>query len=138
CVAQGGAVARPQPPRALSRFARVRAPAGTAPAREPHPVTDPLRRLRTGRWGLLPPASVLAFVFIARAAEHASAQALTYLALCAAPALAALALAYLLPRARPARALLVLPLFALTWADRGGLAGEAAALALTGLSCVAL
>ena len=36
------------------------------------------------------------------------------------------------------RALLVAPLFALAWADRGGLAGEAAALALSALSCVAL
>ena len=30
------------------------------------------------------------------------------------------------------------PLFALAWADHGGLAGQAAALALTALSCVAL
>jgi len=37
------------------------------------------------------------------------------------------------------RALLVVPLlFALAWADRGGLAGEASALALTALSCAAL
>ena len=36
------------------------------------------------------------------------------------------------------RALLVAPLFALAWADRGGLAGESAALALSALSCVAL
>ena len=42
-------------------------------------------------------------------------------------------------RARGRRgALLVLPLFALAWADRGGLAGEAAALVLSALSCVAL
>ena len=137
-LAQGAVVALPQPPRALSGFARARAPAGPATAREPLPSTDPLRRLRTGRWGLLPPASVLAFVFIARAAERPSAQALTYLALCAVPALAALALGYLVPRARPRLTLLVLPLFALAWADRGGLAGQAAALALTALSCVAL
>ena len=137
-LAQGAVVALPQPPRALSGFARARAPAGPATAREPLPSTDPLRRLRGGRWGLLPPASVIAFVFIVRAAERASAQALTYLALCAVPALAALALGYLVPRARPRLALLVLPLFALAWADRGGLAGQAAALALTALSCVAL
>ena len=82
-LAQGAVVALPQPPRALSGFARARAPAGPATAREPLPSTDPLRRLRGGRWGLLPPASVIAFVFIVRAAERASAQALTYLALCA-------------------------------------------------------
>ena len=80
-----------------------------------------LERLRARRWALIPPASVLAFVFGAGAAEHASAQALTYLALCAVPPLAALALGSLTPGARPARALLVPPLFALAWLDRGGL-----------------
>jgi hypothetical protein len=35
-------------------------------------------------------------------------------------------------------ALLVLPLFALAWIDRGGLAGEGAALVLSALSCVTL
>jgi hypothetical protein len=57
------------------------------------------------------------------------------------PLLAALALGWLAWNAhppRPARALAVLPLFALAWADRTGLAGEAAALALSVLSCVAL
>jgi hypothetical protein len=97
-----------------------------------------LARLRTPRWALVPPASIVVFVFGAGAAEHASAQALTYLALCAVPPLAALALAALAQRPRPARALLVPPLFALAWLDRGGLAGEAAAVTLTALSCVAL
>jgi hypothetical protein len=101
-------------------------------------------RFRSRRWAIVPPLSVIAFVFGARAAEHASAQGLTYLALCAVPLLAALALGWLLwdsdrPGARrPLRALLVAPLFALAWADRGGLAGETAALALSALSCVAL
>ena len=90
------------------------------------------------RWAAIPPASVIAFVLITRAAERASAQGLTYLALCAVPALAALALGWLTPRARPARAMLVLPLFALAWIDRGGLAGEAGALVLSALSCAAL
>jgi hypothetical protein len=120
-LVQGAVVALPGPwPR--QRWARIRA----------------LERLRAPRWALIPPASVVAFVFGARAAEHASAQALTYLALCAVPPLAALALAWLTPGARPARALLVPPLFALAWLDRGGLAGEAAAVVLTALSCVAL
>jgi hypothetical protein len=118
-LAQGAVVALPEPPQALVGRLRTPRPSGSA-------------------WGLLPPASVIAFVFIARAAEHASAQALTYLALCAVPGLAALALGFLVPRARPRLALLVLGLFALAWADRGGLAGQAAALALTALSCVAL
>ncbi len=89
----------------------------------------PPGRLRSRRWAIVPPLSVIAFVFGARAAEHASAQGLTYLALCAVPLLAALALGWLLwdvgrTRAmRVLRALLVAPLFALAWADRGGLAG---------------
>jgi hypothetical protein len=94
---------------------------------------------RRGRgWAVIPPLSVIAFVFIAREAERASAQGLTYLALVAVPLLAALALGWLVWSARPLWALLVVGLFALAWADRTGLAGEAAALALSGLSCVAL
>jgi hypothetical protein len=95
-------------------------------------------RLRGRRWAVIPPLSVIAFVFVTRAAEHASAQGLTYLALAAVPVLAALALGWLARGARPALALLVPALFALAWADRGGLAGEGAALALSALSCVAL
>jgi hypothetical protein len=89
-------------------------------------------------WAAIPPASVILFVLVAGAAERASAQGLTYLALCAVPLLAALALGWLAWNARPLRALLVLPLFVLAWADRGGLAGEAAALVLSALSCVTL
>jgi hypothetical protein len=101
-------------------------------------VLPRLSYLRGRRWALLPPLSVIGFVLIARAAERASAQGLTYLALCAVPPLAALALGWLSRGARPARALLVVPLFALAWADRGGLAGNAAAVALSALSCVTL
>lgn len=100
-----------------------------------------LARLRGRRWALIPPASVIAFVLIAREAERASADGLTYLALVAVPALAALALGWLQWYADPPRprwALLVVPLFALAWADRGGVAGEAAALSLSALSCAAL
>jgi hypothetical protein len=105
----------------------------------PRPLTLPrLSFLRGRRWALVPPLSVIAFVLIARGAERASAEGLTYLALCAVPPLAALALGGLSRGARPARALLVVPLFALAWADRGGLAGEAAAVSLSALSCVTL
>ena len=97
-----------------------------------------LQRLRDRRWAIVLPLSVIAFVFIARAAERASAQGLTYLALIAVPVLAALALGWLIHGARPRRALLVPVLFALAWVDRSGLAGEAAALILTALSCAAL
>jgi hypothetical protein len=101
-------------------------------------VVTRLGALRGRRWALVPPMSIIAFVLVAGAAEQASAQGLTYLALCAVPPLAALALGWLSHGARPARALLVVPLFALAWADRGGLAGEAAAVALSALSCVTL
>jgi hypothetical protein len=97
-----------------------------------------LERMRSRRWAVIPPLSIVAFVLVASAAESASAQGLTYLALVAVPVLAALALGWLSRGARPARALLVAPLFALAWADNGGLAGQAAGLVLSGLSCVAL
>jgi len=102
------------------------------------PQVSALAHLRDRRWAVIPPLSVLGFVLVATLAERASAQGLTYLALVAVPLLAALALGWLTHGARPARALLVLPLFALAWADAGALGGEAAALALSALSCVAL
>ncbi len=89
-------------------------------------------------WAAVPPLSVILFVFVARAAEHTSAQSLTYLALVAVPILAALALGWWGHGARPALALAAPALFALAWADRGGLAGQGAALALSALSCAAL
>jgi hypothetical protein len=97
-----------------------------------------LERLRSRLWAAVPPLSVIVFVFVARAAERASAQSLTYFALVAVPVLAALALGWLAHGARPVLALAVAPLFALAWADRSGLAGQAAALGLSGLSCVTL
>ncbi len=105
------------------------------------PPTRELARLRGRRWALIPPASIVGFVLIASLAERASADGLTYLALVAVPILAALALGWLAWYAdppHPVRALLVIPLFALAWADRTGLAGEAAALCLSALSCAAL
>jgi hypothetical protein len=102
------------------------------------PAIASVRRLRGRRWALIPPLSVIVFAIVVGAAERASAQGLTYLALVAVPALAALALGWLTPGARPRRALLVAALFALAWGLRGGLVGEAAALALSALSCVAL
>jgi hypothetical protein len=105
-----------------------------------------LAGLSARSWAAILPLSVIVFVLVVRAAERASAQGLTYLALCAVPLLAAIALGWpLLGRAgipsrprRLRRALLVLPLFALAWVDRTGLAGEAAALVLSALSCVTL
>jgi hypothetical protein len=97
-----------------------------------------VERRRSRLWAAIPPLSVILFVFVARATEHASAQSLTYLALVAVPILAALALGWWGHGARPALALVAPVLFALAWADRGGLAGQGAALALSALSCAAL
>jgi hypothetical protein len=97
-----------------------------------------LDRLGAGAWALIPPASVVVFVLVAQAAAHASAETLTYAALVGVPVLAALALGWLTAAARPARALCAVALFALAWADRGGLAGHGAAVLLSALSCAAL
>jgi hypothetical protein len=97
-----------------------------------------LQRLRGRRWAVIPPLSIVGFVLVAGAAERASAQGLTYLALIAVPILAAAALGWLTPGARPVRILAVALLFAAAWALPGDLIGEAAALALTALSCVTL
>jgi hypothetical protein len=99
---------------------------------------DDLSRLRDRRWALVPPLSVIGFVFVAGAAERASAKGLTYLALVAVPILAAVALGWLTPGARRARIALVPALFAIAWALPGDLLGQAAALALSALSCVTL
>jgi len=104
----------------------------------PGPRSIPaLARLRSGWWALVPVASVVGFVFGARALSGV-AGGLTYLALIAVPALAALALGWGARGARPWLALAVVPIFALAWADRSGIAGEGAAVVLEGLSCVAL
>lgn len=97
-----------------------------------------LARFTRRGWALVPALSVIACVLVIGAAEKASAQGLTYLALVAVPLLAALALGWLMRGARPLLAVAVPALFALAWADRGALPGEAAALALTCFACVSL
>jgi hypothetical protein len=96
-----------------------------------------LSRLRSGWWAVIPAASVVGFVFAVDALGGV-ADGLTYLALVAVPPLAAFALGWLMRAARPIWALAALPLFALAWVDRDGLAGQAAGVALDALSCVAL
>jgi hypothetical protein len=96
-----------------------------------------LARLRSGWWAALPAASVVGFVFGARALSGV-ADGLTYLALIAVPPLAAGALGWAMRRGRAWLAPVAALLFALAWADRGGLAGETAGLALDALSCVTL
>ena len=95
-------------------------------------------KLRSGWWALVPLGSIVVVIFGIQAASQ-SANALTYLALFAVPPLAALALAaFARGPGRPWRALAVVPLFALAWADRHGLAGQACGIALSLLACVTL
>jgi hypothetical protein len=105
-----------------------------APRAPGNPLLD---RLSSRWWALILPLSI-GVVIAAVALESASARFLTYLALVAVPPLAALALALFLRGGRPPLAVLAVPLFALAWAARGTLSGEAAALALSALACVSL
>jgi hypothetical protein len=97
-----------------------------------------MERLHSRLWALVPSLSVIGFVTVGLLAERVSAEVLTYVALVAVPLLAALALGWLMHGGRPLLALLVAPLFALAWTDRGGLVGNSAAVVLSALSCVAL
>ncbi len=102
------------------------------------PASAPLLSgLRSSWWALALPLSI-AVAIGAVALDSASAGALTYLALVAVPPFAALTLAFVARGGRPALALLVIPLFALAWAAKGSLSGQAAALALSALACVSL
>jgi uncharacterized integral membrane protein len=114
CVAQGATVAAPR----IGPLARLAA-------------------LRSRWWALVPVASIVVVIFAIRATSGV-AGGLTYLALATTPPLAAVALAWLAPSRRVAAAALVVPLFALAWAARGSLAGEASAVALTALGCATL
>jgi hypothetical protein len=96
-----------------------------------------LRRLRSGWWAVIPAGSVAGFV-VGEQALSGTAEGLTYLALVAVPLLAAAALGWLVRGARPVYAAAAPVLFALAWADRQGLAGESAGLALDALSVVTL
>jgi hypothetical protein len=114
CLVQGATVAAPGP----ERF----------PA---------LRRLRSPWWALVPLVSIVATVLAIRVASS-TADVFTYLALFTTPPLAAVALGYAARGARPPLALAVVPGFALAWASRGSLAGEAASVFLTAAGCVTL
>jgi hypothetical protein len=122
---------------AVVALPRAVAPRSPGTSRPPSRLTW-IERRGARAWALILPASVIVFVIVARAAAHASAQTLTYVALVAVPLLAMLALGWLTGGARPARALLVPVLFALAWADRGGLASQGAVVLLSGLSCATL
>jgi hypothetical protein len=96
-----------------------------------------LAALRNRSWALVLPFSI-AVVVTAIAIDSVAARFLAHLALFAVPPLAALALAGIVRGGRPALALAVVPLFAVAWAAKGALSGQAAALALSGLACISL
>jgi hypothetical protein len=106
----------------------IPAPAAPVPA---------LRRL-SGRWWALALPGGIVVAIGAIALYSATARGLTYLALVAVPPLAALALALFVRGGRPRLAFAAVPLFAAAWALKGSLSGEAAALALSSLACIAL
>jgi hypothetical protein len=112
---QAAVVAGPRKLPRLALFARVGGPA----------------------WALVPLGSIVVVVFAIRYVSD-TASGLTYLALVAVPPLAAAALGWTMQGARPWAALGALALFALAWAARRSLAGEAAAALLCGLSAVTL
>lgn len=88
-------------------------------------------------WSLIMPVSIVAVV-AGLAVLPGAAITLTWLALIAVPPLAAATLGWAMHGARPVWALAALPLFAAAVAFEGETAGDASALALTALSCVAL
>lgn len=96
-----------------------------------------MERLGSPWWALIPAGSIAVVIGVVEL-ESNSATWLSYLALVAVPPLAGLALGALIHRSEPIWAWAVPPLFALTWATPGSLAGEAAATALSGLACIAL
>jgi hypothetical protein len=96
-----------------------------------------LERFGGRAWAFVLPLSI-AVVVAAIELEPRVADGLTWLAFVAIPPLAAAALGWAAHGARPWFALLAAPMFALAWAGTGSLAGDAAAAALTALSCVTL
>ena len=137
----------------ISILGLVQAALVVLPAPRPRPVW--IDRLSSPWWALVPALSI-AVVIGAIEISPSSADALTYIALVAVPPLAAYALATLTRvRENPSSTRvfadsrgadlgwlvplsIVAALFALAWASPHSLAGEAAALALSGLACVTL
>jgi hypothetical protein len=96
-----------------------------------------LDRFRSRGWALVPIASIVVVVFAIRYVSD-TATGLTYLALVAVPPLAAAALGWAMRGATRLAAPAAVPLFVLAWVSHDSLAGEAAAVLLSGLSCVTL
>ncbi len=96
-----------------------------------------LQRFAGRIWSLIMPVSIVAVV-AGLAVLPGAAITLTWLALIAVPLLAAATLGWGMHGARPGWALATVPLLAAAIAFEGETAGDATALALTALSCVAL
>lgn len=88
-------------------------------------------------WAAVPAGSIVVVVAVIELAPN-SAMALAWLALVAVPPLAALALGWIVRGSQAWWAAFAAPLFAVAWLAQGSLAGESAAAALAGLSCIAL
>jgi hypothetical protein len=100
-------------------------------------VPKTVERLRAGGAAVLAPACVVVVV-VAGSLGPGVATALSRLAFVAVPLLAAAALGWAARGARPAYALLAPALLALAWSGAGSVSGDAAAAALSALSCVTL
>jgi hypothetical protein len=105
---------------------------------------EPLRRLSGRGWALVPIASIALVVAAIRFVSD-TATGLTYLALVAVPPLAAVALSWAgrwshaqRPRIGWLSLTTVAALFVIAWRSPGSLAGEAAGVILSALSCVTL
>ncbi|MGZ4341455.1 MAG: hypothetical protein ACXVHX_05245, partial [Solirubrobacteraceae bacterium] len=101
------------------------------------PAVPVLQRLSGRGWAVVPIASIVVVVFAIRYVSD-TATGLTYLALIAVPPLAAVALGWAMRGSTPLAALGAVPLFAIAWAAKDSLAGEAAGSLLSALSCVTL
>ena len=111
--------------------------AGVVAAPRAIPPIDWLGRFRGWGWALLPIASIVGVIFGIRYVSE-TATWLTYLALIAVPVLAAGALGWAMRGSTPIAALGAVPLFAIAWAAKDALAGQAAGALLSALSCVTL
>ena len=111
--------------------------AGLVAAPRAVPRVRLFERLNGRGWALIPVASIIAVIFAIRYVSE-TATWLTYLALVAVPILAAVALGWAMRGSRALYAPLAAVLFAVAWAARTSLAGEAAGALLSGLSCVTL
>jgi hypothetical protein len=111
--------------------------AGVVAAPRRAPDIPQLKRLSGPGWALIPIGSIIGVIVAIRYLSD-TATALTYLALVAVPLLAAGALGWAMRGARPLAAIGAAVLFALAWATRTSLVGEAAATLLSALSCVTL